>query len=357
MARKTAGVSGALIAALFILFAVDAAASTAYVGVAHANVRKGPGTSYAIVGVLSKGTTVNVVTRSGNWRQISSPINGWVSRTNLRSSLGAGTGGPLVITFIDVGQGDSELIRSPGGKSVLIDAGDAHGGAAVLNTLSKIGAASLDLVYMTHPHDDHIGGMKAVLAQFLPGLFFDPAFPNPTKTYDALLAYVKDRGIPYKVARRGQQTDIGGGVTLLALAPELPFLKGTRSDPNSNSIILRLTYNQFTALFTGDSEVETEQRLLASGQALSATVLKVAHHGSRYASTDAFLHAVAPKVGIISCGTGNVYGHPHAEALARLAAAGVKVHRTDLEGTITLTTHGGDPMVQSERSPPVAAAK
>ncbi len=263
-------------------------------------------------------------------------------------------GKTLRVRFLTVGQGDAALIRTPAGKSILVDAGPPESGASVREALVRAGVGTLDLAVISHPHLDHIGGMKTVFLGFRPLSVLDPSFPQPSRTYDTLKAYLAEQKVPVRVGRRGMVLSFDSGVRLEVVAPEMPFLSGTRSDANSNSIVFRLVYSRFTALFTGDSEAETEQRLLASGQALRAGVLKVAHHGSRYASGDAMLKAVGARVAVISCGVGNDYGHPHSESVARLWSAGAEIRRTDLEGTIVMASTGGEPTVDPEKPYPAA---
>jgi hypothetical protein len=141
-----------------------------------------------------------------------------------------------------------------------------------------------------------------------------------------------------KNASSGRRIELEPGVTLTLLAPAEPFFAGTRSDANANSIVARLVYGETSFLFTGDSEEETEKRLLATGAELRSTVLKVAHHGSKTSSHPPLLAAARPSFAVISCGVGNRYGHPHAEALARLR--GVRLLRTDRDGTVVLRTDG-----------------
>jgi competence protein ComEC len=169
----------------------------------------------------------------------------------------------------------------------------------------------------------------------------DPAYPHPIATYDRLLAAIQQQAIPFVPARQGQTLALGEGVRVEVLQPRLPFIERSRSEANANSIVTRVVAGAVRVLFTGDAETETEERLLAENRAqLAADVLKVAHHGSRYASTQPFLSAVSARAAVISCGTGNDYGHPHAETLAALARNNVQVYRTDQQGDVELSTDG-----------------
>jgi comEA protein len=258
-------------------------------------------------------------------------------------------GPPLSVRFIDVGQGDSALIVSPTGKAVLIDAGERDAAPRVVAELRAAGVKEIDLFVWTHPHADHIGGAAAVLDAFPVKAVLDSGYLHATATYRDLLEAVKAKGIEYRLARAGRDVAIGGGAVLHVLGPSEPLLEGTRSDANANSVILRMEYGAASVLFTGDSEGETEARLLAGGAVVGADVLKVAHHGSSYASGSDFLARVAPRVAVISVGAGNTYGHPSPEALSRLSGAGAAVLRTDLAGTVRLVTDGVSVEVAAER--------
>ena len=244
--------------------------------------------------------------------------------------------GEVVVDFLDVGQGDAVLIRG-GGKTVLIDA--SVKAARVAAKLQRLGIGRLDLVVATHPHADHVGGMEEVLRGFDVGLYMDNGLPHTTATYEALMVAVEERGIPYKPAMRGTTLRLGEEATFTVLFPDTTPLRETRSDLNSNSVVMRLDHGEISFLFTGDAEEPTEEALLHNGLQ-PVDVLKVAHHGSGHSSSAAFLAAASPDVAVISCGTGNRYKHPYPDALERLASAGATVYRTDLSGTIRAVSDG-----------------
>ncbi|MFO0558513.1 MAG: ComEC/Rec2 family competence protein [Polyangiales bacterium] len=247
----------------------------------------------------------------------------------------------LRVTFVDVGQGDAALLETADGHSALIDAGPPEGDEHLRAVLAQKGIRSLDWMLLTHPHLDHIGGARNVLGAVRVQRVIDPAYPHPIATYDRLLAAIQQQAIPFMQARQGQTLALGSSVSVEVLQPRIPFIERSRSEANANSIVTRVTAGAVRVLFTGDAETETEERLLAENRAqLSADILKVAHHGSRYASTQPFLSAVSPRVAVISCGTGNDYGHPHAETLGALARNNVQVYRTDLNGDVEMSTDG-----------------
>jgi beta-lactamase superfamily II metal-dependent hydrolase len=285
--------------------------------------------------------------------------------------------GELKVAVLDVGpiEGDAILIIAPGGKSVLIDAGDAGKGKVVLDALKRNKVEKLDYFIATHPHPDHIGGADELLNGIKVGTVIDngvdmstPA-PSPTpakkgakpsatppprrtrgKTINGFFDEYKDAlqksGAQYQKAQAGQKIDLGGGAILTVLAPSEPFftadqLKAGGNEANANSIVLRLDYGDFSMLLMGDAEAQTEQRLLSKPDLdLKATVIKIAHHGSKYATTHAFLERVKPEAAIISTGAWNRYGHPDQAVLDRLKAANLKLFRTDLQGEIMITTKG-----------------
>jgi beta-lactamase superfamily II metal-dependent hydrolase len=283
--------------------------------------------------------------------------------------------GEVQIRVLDVGpvEGDSILIISPTGKSVLIDAGDAGKGKVVLEALKQSKIEKLDYFIATHPHPDHIGGADEVLNAIKVGTVIDngvdlstPAPPAPannnrgkkpppppakkkvktvTSFYDEYAAALNQNGAQHEKAEPGKKYDLGGGAFLTVLAPSQPFftadqLKAGGNEPNANSIVLRLDYGDFSMLFMGDAELQTEQRLLSKDLDLKAKIIKVAHHGSKYATTQDFLTRVQPEVAIISDGGWNRYGHPAQVTLDRIKTANAKVYRTDLQGEITIKTKG-----------------
>lgn len=251
----------------------------------------------------------------------------------------------LALTFFDIGQGDAALIVSPTGKRILIDGGPPESGARLVEALRRLRVDSLDLVVLSHPHMDHLGGLKEVLGTLPVRMFLDSAYPSTSPGYTGLLRLVQERGVTMMQSIIDRTIEIGDGATLRFLGPPSPWLTNTRSDVNANSVVVLLTWRGRTALFTGDAEPETERWLLNRAPqgltALPAELLKVAHHGGRFSSTAPFLQAVRPRIAVISSGAGNDYGHPTAEALGRLTEIGARVLRTDQLGDITLRSRDG----------------
>jgi competence protein ComEC len=292
------------------------------------------------------------------------------------------SGGELQVHVLDVGpgNGDSILIIAPGGKTVLIDSGDTGKGKVVLEALKRYNIQQLDYFIGTHPHPDHIGAADEVfkaskalnvidngLEPDLPDSFSSavkapaaggkkPANNRPvgkkldksttiTKFYDEYKDAITQSGAHYERAQPGTKYDLGGGARLTILAPSEPFfakdqMKTGGNVTNANSVVMRLDYGDFSMLLPGDAEEQTEHQLLTRDVNLKARIVKVAHHGSKYATSQDLIDRLKPEVAIISCGEWNRYGHPSQVVLDRLRAANVKLYRTDLQGEITITTRG-----------------
>lgn len=253
---------------------------------------------------------------------------------------GGSASGTLEVYFFDVGQGDSELIRLPGGENILIDAGTSSTEDELVGELRSLGAETLDLVVATHPHADHIGGMAAVIDAFDVRQVVMPRISESdtptTKTYENLLQSIADKGLTITPAEPGDELLSSGGAVLTVLAPN----GEDYGDLNNYSVVLRLTYGEDSFLFTGDAEEASEEEMLSLDWPLTATVLKCGHHGSETSTSPAFLDAVSPQYAVISCGVDNDYGHPDAVTLEKLEAAGAEVFRTDRQGSILASTDG-----------------
>jgi len=266
------------------------------------------------------------------------------------------TQGRLQVYALDVGQGDSSLIITPEGKSVLIDAGPPQAGDEVVAALQKKNIKSLDLAVVTHPHADHIGGMRSVLESVEVKNFLDSGQIFASNEYERLLRAIKEKQIKFIEAKKGMKFDLDSGAKLEALNPQgdgqwITKVRSGGSVENANSVVLLLNYGSFSMLFTGDAEFETEALMMKSSAPLGARVLKAGHHGSRHATSGRFLETVSPEAAIISCGAGNRYGHPAQPTLDRLQKAGVKIYRTDLNGEIAIITDGTKFEIHTAKQP------
>lgn len=263
--------------------------------------------------------------------------------------------GKLRLTVLDVGQGDCLLLQTPQGRTVLIDGGGANdekaadqsdvGERVVLPFLRAQGIGHLDMIVITHPHGDHVGGLAAVLRQEGVGMVLDgTCLPYPSPAYTQVRALIHSRHIPYTRAVRGMTIHLDPTVRADVLNPPAQGnIYGTTPDNNSvnnYSAVLRIGYGRTHFLLDGDAQSEAEQSMLNSTPDLSADVLKVGHHGAGNASTEAWLARVHPRYAAVSCGLHNHFGHPHPATLARLAAHHVQVFRTDHNGAITFVSDG-----------------
>lgn len=253
----------------------------------------------------------------------------------------------FAVYFLDVGQGDSELIVS-GDTAVLIDAGEKEYGNTVVKEIKALGISKLDYVIATHPHSDHIGGLPSVIESFEIGKIIAPRIPDssvPTSAaYENFLDAVKGKDKKLTAAKAGTSYALDGA-ELIILAP----LGNDYEELNNYSIVCKIIKGNTSFLFTGDAEKEEENDLIENGIDLSADVLKAGHHGSKSSSTESFLSAAAPSVSVISCGKDNKYGHPSDAALSRLKKYSANIYRTDLGGTITVFSDGEKLYVRTEK--------
>jgi beta-lactamase superfamily II metal-dependent hydrolase len=244
----------------------------------------------------------------------------------------------VVIDVLDVGQGDSILVRSPEGKTLLIDAGPTKDGA--LKVLKKKGIASIDLVAISHHHSDHYGGMDQVIRAYKPRYFVASHSGHTTKLYLKLLQTVEAQGMT-AVQPTAKPRKIELGSVELTIFPQPPEDK---KEENNNSIGMRLKYGTFAMLLTGDSEETERQWWLKHDPSLvrDCTILKLAHHGSHNGTDARWLRIVRPELAVASLGKDNSYGHPHSETVSLLLDNQIPLLRTDQLGTITIQSDGRD---------------
>lgn len=244
--------------------------------------------------------------------------------------------GLLQVTFIDTGQSDCIFIKTPGDKTMLIDAGNNDDGDIIIDYINGQGVDKLDVVVGTHPHEDHIGAMDDVIYAFDIGKIYMPKVIHTTKTYRDVLEAIQSKNLKITAAKGGMKFTLDDGVEAEIFAPN----SDKYDDLNNYSVVVKLTYGQTSFLFTGDAEGLSEQEMLQKGYRLSANVLKVGHHGSNTSTTGEFLSAVSPKYAVICVGEGNSYGHPHREVIGRLEEAKVQVYTTMEYGNIIMTSDG-----------------
>ena len=246
------------------------------------------------------------------------------------------------IRFLDVGQADAAIVECDS-HYMLIDGGNKHDSSKMYTILKESGINHLDLVVGTHPDADHIGGLPGALNYATADKVLSPVLEHDTEAFQDFLKYAQSNGGGMSVPEIGETYPLGSAVVkILAL--------NSGEESNDKSIVLKISYGGTSFLFTGDGELATEQMLINSGEDLSATLLKVGHHGSAGSSTESFLNKVKPEYAIISVGDGNNYGHPTKETLDRLETVGAEVYRTDLQGEIAVTSDGSSLTISSKKT-------
>ncbi|PWX61828.1 MBL fold metallo-hydrolase [Clostridium perfringens] len=241
----------------------------------------------------------------------------------------------LSVTYLNVGQGDSELIQV-NGINMLIDAGTNAGANDLVKDLKNRGIKTIDIAIATHPHEDHIGGMDEVLENFDVKSFYAPKVAHTTKTYENMLKAVKNEGLKIKQIKEGTKIDLGKDTEVQVYSP----VKSQYEELNNYSPVMKISYGQNSFMFTGDAESLVEKEILNENKDLKADVLKLGHHGSHSSTSEEFLKAVDPSIAIVSCAKDNKYGHPHKETMSNLKKAGITVYETFRDGDITISSNG-----------------
>lgn len=271
--------------------------------------------------------------------------NGWDTETDTGPADGTEQGNPkdltgaLEVHFIDVGQGDAILVTQ-GNSSLLIDAGNNSEEDLMVRYLAGQGISRLSMICVTHPDADHCGGMDAVADAYADAAttILMPQCTNDTVTYADMMDSIRQSNAvaEYPSAR---DTYTLGDAAITVLSPKKDTV-GAYPDTNEYSIGLKIAYGDTAFVMCGDAPVSSEKDMVASGIDLSADVLKLGHHGSYTSSCDAFLDAVAPSCAVVSAGKGNDYGHPHEEVMKRIQDRGIKLYRTDEQGTLIAYSDG-----------------
>ncbi len=245
----------------------------------------------------------------------------------------------LTFAMLDVGQGDGLFIESPTGTQVMFDGGPAR---SVLGPLARVMSPfdkSIDVLIITNPDADHIGGFLDILKSYKVVEVFESGTLTDSKMYQNLREEMKKQNVPDILVKKGMKLDIGGGAVINILFPD----RDVSSWPtNEGSVVARLTYGKTSIMLTGDADIKTEKIILSENTSaqLASTILKVGHHGSRTSTSPLFVKAVSPIYALISDGKNNNYGHPHQETLDTLASFSVKIFRTDLLGSIIMKSDG-----------------
>lgn len=248
----------------------------------------------------------------------------------------------LDMHVIDVGQADSIYIKLPNGQNMLIDGGNTVNGPTVVSYLQSQGVSKVDYVVGTHPHADHIGGLTDVINSFDIGKIYMPNKTATTTEYTNLINAINAKGLYITTAKAGLNMFNTTANSKLLVADIISPAGTSYSDVNDFSAVIRLTYGSTSIMLTGDAGTTAEAEMINSGKNLSASILKVGHHGSSTASSDAFLTKVNPTSSVISVGLNNSYGLPTQQTIDRLKAHNIDIFRTDSQGTIIYTTSGTD---------------
>jgi competence protein ComEC len=257
----------------------------------------------------------------------------------------------LHVGFIDVGQGDAIFIRK-GSQQVLVDGGPSPGAITLaLGERMPFWDRTIDLLVLTHPHQDHLAGLVEVLRRYRVLQVLYPSLEYPSPLYDEFQGIIKEKGVKSITAQAGQRIDLANDLVIEVLHPQPDFFTDGEADIDNNSAVLRLEYGKVSFLLTGDIGKEAEWELVRERARLASTVLKVAHHGSNTSASPEFLAVVKPAAAVISVGVDNNFGLPDEDVLHRLVETLGKgsVYRTDTQGTIDFTTDGNKLWIEVEK--------
>ncbi len=268
----------------------------------------------------------------------------------------------MVVSFIDVGQGNAILVESPTGETILYDAGGNPvwmksswdpGMQLTVPYIKSRGINRLDYAMISHGHGDHSGGMKAVIYNFDIGMFYDPGYKYTGGPYLEMLQAIKAKNISYGYLKAGMKNKFNMGkdiVTKVFSPPKDFYFQGTNSDTNNSSIVLKIKYKDVSFLFPGDLESRGEIYCAKKyGHQLESNILQVCHHGSFTSSSIPFLKQVMPEVAVIPVGRNNPFGHPRPVALNNLKNVGAEIFRTDYDGNVVVYTNGKQFIVETEK--------
>lgn len=243
----------------------------------------------------------------------------------------------LEIFFIDVGQGDCILIKTPKNFWYMIDVGPGLGYRSIERTLNELNVKTIEALVLTHPHEDHIGGVLNLLNNFKIKSVIDPGVSYTSSLYNKILAKIKQKNIIYMVGEAGMKLQWIGLKNVIILNP---FRHSDFKNINNASIVIRIKYKKISFMLMGDAEKESESEILSNFKNMKSVVLKVGHHGSTSSTSENFLAELKPKYAVIFCGKGNKFGHPHQKTINLLTENNITIYRTDTEGTLIFRTDG-----------------
>ena len=248
----------------------------------------------------------------------------------------------LKVHYLDVGQGDSIFIELPNNETMLIDAAESYQSENIINYLKNLNYQKIDYVIGTHPHTDHIGGLKDIINTFEIGKIYMPKVVSTTKTYESLLMTIKDKNLKINTAKAGTSIIDIDTLKINILAPN----NSTYTELNNYSVVTKITYGTTKFLFMGDAEKLSENEIKED---VTADVIKIGHHGSNTSSIIDFIKKVNAKYGIISVGLNNKYNLPKEETITNWENSGTKIYLTSINGTITAISDGTNIKIESEK--------
>lgn len=253
----------------------------------------------------------------------------------------------IKLHFLDVGQADSIIIELYNNKVILIDGGNRSDSDKILSYMDELSIEKIDILIATHPHEDHIGGLPDIIRDKKVKKVYMPKVTTNTKIYEELLDEIIKNNIETFEPIPGQDIFNMKNISFKILSPD-PNKK--HDELNEYSIITKLSYKDFDALFTGDAEKDSEEYISKSMYNLESDILKVGHHGGKTSSNKFFLDKVKPKVAVISVGENNDYGHPNNEVIDRLKKHDTKIYRTDIHGNIIITSDGKNISIKTQKN-------
>lgn len=248
----------------------------------------------------------------------------------------------LKVHYLDVGQGDSIFIELPNNETMLIDAAESYQSENIINYLKNLNYQKIDYVIGTHPHTDHIGGLKDIINTFEIGKIYMPKVVSTTKTYESLLMAIKDKNLKINTAKAGTSIIDTDALKINILAPN----SETYTELNNYSVVTKITYGTTKFLFMGDAEKLSENEIKEN---VTADVIKIGHHGSNTSSSIDFIKKVNAKYGIISVGLNNKYNLPKEETITNWENSGTKIYLTSTNGTIRASSDGTNIKIESEK--------
>ena len=248
----------------------------------------------------------------------------------------------LKVHYLDVGQGDSIFIELPNNETMLIDAAESYQSENIINYLKNLNYQKIDYVIGTHPHTDHIGGLKNIINTFEIGKIYMPKVVSTTKTYESLLMAIKDKNLKINTAKAGTSIIDTDTLKIKILAPN----NSIYTELNNYSVVTKITYGTTKFLFMGDAEKLSENEIKEN---VTADVIKIGHHGSNTSSSIDFIKKVNAKYGIISVGLNNKYNLPKEETITNWENSGTKIYLTSTNGTIRASSDGTNIKIESEK--------